>query len=81
MFTTEAALVKRINRKLGHEGQKLHKSRPFLDRGTGQAHFDHNHGEYFILDVERNILLNAHVDLEAVARGLGVLAVQEEIQS
>ena len=69
---SESVLIKRVNRRLAHEGQVLRKSRGFYDQGRG-PYFDPNTGEFFILDIFQNLIVNTHVDLEGVARDLGAL--------
>lgn len=65
---TQRALVQRINRALarvGRFGRVMKKT-----RGV-QAHLDL--GDYYVLDVERNLVVDKYVDAEALGRELGVL--------
>ena len=71
-MVTENALIKRINRRLMHTGQRLRKSRVLLHRGS-EVYFHPNLGEYYIIDIYRNALVSAHVNLEALGRELGLL--------
>jgi hypothetical protein len=61
---TTGALIKRINRKLALEGQKLIKS-------GGEA-VRTEMGDYYIID-DHNFLVLYRVNLEVLARDLGVL--------
>ena len=61
----EAAIVKRINRALASEDEKLRKSRG----GWTAANF----GDFYVHDWRRNIVTATHVDPEDLARELGVL--------
>ena len=72
MNITENALVKRINRKLAHEGQALQKSRG--------ANAVHSFGEWSVWDVAHNTTLAyTHVDLEQLGRELNVLREDEHL--
>lgn len=62
---TERALIARINRKLAHEDQLLRKARPG-SRWIGTT------GEFWVVDVSRNTILDMHVDPEALAVELGI---------
>jgi hypothetical protein len=59
----EYTLVLRINRFLMPLNQKLRKARG--DRARSDL------GEYFLLDVKRNLILETHVQVEALGRRLG----------
>jgi len=60
--SSPSALVARINRKLAHEDQKLHKTRPRL--GYNEL------GDYYIKDYNRNFIVDKNVDIERLARKL-----------
>lgn len=69
VVVSERALVKRLNRSLAAEGQMIRKSRrPDTDTG-----------EYFCIDVRRNSIEAAHVDLEKWGREAGVLRGWEAV--
>ncbi len=70
---TEPAVVKRINRKLAHAGfVRLRKARS--DRARQDV------GEYYLLDLNRNALIETCVDPQDLARKLGVMADGEEVR-
>ena len=69
---SEGALLERINAKLAKADQELCKSRPFSDRG--QPYNDDGLGEFYVLDLDRNVILCTHLDPEDLARELGVLS-------
>jgi len=61
----ERALLARVNRKLARDGPLRVKKL----RGQAQAQL----GDYCLLDLNRNTIKVAHLDLESYARDLGVL--------
>ena len=63
---TASALKARINRKLAHEGKRLHKTRGY------QLPSD-----YHVVDLRRNAVVLYVNDLEDYARELGCLATTE----
>jgi hypothetical protein len=65
------ALVQRVNRKLVPEGRRLKK--PRTARGRSDL------GEFFIVDVSLGAIVQANVDPEALARGLGALQPWEKV--
>jgi hypothetical protein len=67
---TEDELIKRINRRLAKDGERLCKAR-------GQQ-MVHDVGEYYVID-EGNLVLANHVVLEEYARALGVLASEDNL--
>ena len=69
---TENALIKRINRKLAHDGQQLRKSRP-------NSRWRHDFGDYYIIDLETKRLEDADVPLGDLAYSLRVLADDERL--
>ena len=69
---TERAVVRRINRVLKKYDDQLKKYRG----GPCWSDF----GDYYILDINRNNLLEGHVDIESKARELGVLKDHEKIE-
>jgi hypothetical protein len=68
---TERALIQRINRALRQDDQILRQARG--------EHARRELGNFYIVDVGRNFLAAQHVDLEALARELGVLKAYEHI--
>jgi hypothetical protein len=68
---TEAALIKRINRKLAAHGERVRKTRG--ERGRIDR------GDFYVIDIDRNIDMLWHVDIEVLARKLGVLSVAESL--
>ncbi len=68
---SEGALIKRINRRLAPECQRLHKLRG--DRWESTL------GRYYIIDGIRNQAIASHCDLEEVARDLNVLRPGETL--
>ena len=68
---TERALVQRINRALRRKGQMLRQSRG--ERARTDL------GDYYVIDLERNVLLLSRVNLEELARELGALQPWERV--
>lgn len=72
---SERALVQRINRKFivedGLIGRQLKKTRA--------ARATHTLGDYFILHVQGNFVVEHHVDPESLGRDLGALADWEYV--
>src|SRR2546427_6580977 len=62
-----SALIKRINRKLRHEGEMLHRAR---------GDWDSNVGDYYISN-DNNWLVACHVDPVECGHELGVLSQGE----
>ncbi len=73
MTITENACIKRINRKLAHENERLCTSQSYGEKS--------NLGSHYILDVHRNSPVRYPVDVEEIARELGVLAEGEGVSS
>jgi hypothetical protein len=67
------AVMQRINRELASQGKVLKKSRGERAR--------QDFGDYYIIDVNRNFLVESHCDLEELGRKLAVLRGFEEVQS
>ena len=65
-LTNLSALVARINRKL----EKLNDNRLRKSRGLNAFN---NLGEYYVLDVNRNLIIDTSVNVESLARELGVM--------
>ena len=69
---SERALLARLNRKVVTDGLQVKKSRP----GTaGHAEL----GDYYAVDLNRAVVHSKHIDLEAWARELDVLADYEQL--
>ena len=68
---TTRAVLQRINRRLGADDEMVKKS-----RGAGAYAL----GDYYRIDVAKNFVVEKHVDPEALARRLGVLADYEALQ-
>jgi hypothetical protein len=67
---SERALVQRINRKLAAQGEVLKKTRGGAIQELG---------DYYVLDLHRNLLLNKDVDPVELAKVLRVLRRFERI--
>ena len=65
------ALMARINRKLKHQSEQLRAARS--ERARQDV------GDFFIVNTDHNYLARHHVDPEALARKLGVLADWEKV--
>ena len=71
---SERALVQRINRalvKIGRYGQVMKKTR------GERARLDL--GRFYVLDMDRNVILGTHVDPESLGRQLEVLHEYEAL--
>jgi hypothetical protein len=66
------ALIARINRKLRHDGEILKTLRG--ERGRTDL------GDYYIVDIQRNCIIQTDVDPEKLGRDLGVLAKWERVE-
>jgi hypothetical protein len=71
MQITERALIQRINRRLKPDQEKLCTSR------TEQARLDV--GYYYVVNYSFNGIVQKDVDIEELARKLGVLKAYEEV--
>jgi hypothetical protein len=67
------ALIQRINRKLAKDERLLKRSRG--------ARTVQNLGDYYLIDVNRNLVVDHQVDPEALARELGVIAPWEKVEN
>jgi hypothetical protein len=65
----EHALIQRINRALAKEGEKLKKART--------VRVSTSVGDFFIVDLQRNVVAYPDVDLEDLGRELKVLKPYE----
>ena len=68
------AVRNRVDRAL-----RLENDRVRLKRSRG-AKCVQDLGEWFVLEIYRNFVVQHHIDLEAYARELGVLAPYEEME-
>ena len=69
---TEKAIVARINRNRKPDLEMLRKSRGRM--------MESNFGEFYVIDLRRNCILDTHVDPETYARELGVMRGYEFIE-
>jgi hypothetical protein len=70
---TVRALIARINRKLKASDEVLKAT-----RGEGRARQEF--GDFYVLDFNRNAVMQKNVDPEQLGRELGVLKPWEEVQ-
>jgi hypothetical protein len=63
-------LHQRINRKLAAKGQTLRKTR---------ARWQHNLGDYYVVDLSRNFIVEKVRNLEALGREVGALEPWESL--
>ena len=76
---TERALVQRINRALAKQDRKLSKSRSFYTSDGQGPHYNDNLGAFYVVDTNRNMLADSHVNIEGLGRSLEVLAEWEAL--
>ncbi len=67
-----SALVRRINRKIKHQGEVLRVC-PYGSKGFMAV------GRYFVSDARTNMLLHADVELEELGREIGALRDTEAL--
>jgi hypothetical protein len=60
---SEHALIKRINRKLAHDGKKIKTAR--------SLRVERDPGRYFVVDVHHNLVVDRDVQLKGWAASLG----------
>jgi len=72
---TMRAVVQRINRRLATEYHGLRKLKATRDGGWAR----HDFGDFYVLDLGRNNVVERHVDPEGFGRKLGVLQPWEEV--
>jgi hypothetical protein len=65
------ALIARVNRKLAQDDRQLKASRSFQAIS--------NFGDFYVIDVIKNFVVDDHIDLSDFARELGVLAEYETL--
>lgn len=69
---TTRALIQRINRKLSSEMMQL--------KTTRGERWRNDLGDYYIIDVNKNIVVRAHLDLEELSKELGCLSPWEKLE-
>jgi hypothetical protein len=75
---SERALMARVNRKLRHKHEQVRKARGFWD---GPRYYDHPElGRYYVVSHSSNTIEAMDIDLESLARDLGVLAAWEKME-
>jgi hypothetical protein len=74
---TPRAIVQRVNRKLAAEFEAVRRWRVSGSSGP----WTWEPGNYYRVDYKRNALLDGNVDLELLARELGVLKPWESMAS
>jgi hypothetical protein len=67
---SERAVIQRINRKLKSDNEMVRKA-----RGSARSL-----GEYYVIDFNRNWITGQNVDIEELARELGVLREWETVE-
>lgn len=67
------AVEQRINRKLANEGQALR-------RCGRNSRWYHDLGDYYIVDVGTNSILDTHIPFGDLAHGLRVLGPNERVE-
>lgn len=70
---TQDAIIKRINRKLAHEGERLVTLRG--ERGV------HDLGRHYIVDTHQNGIVATHVDIVDLAREMKVIHAIETVET
>jgi hypothetical protein len=75
---SERALLQRVNRRLAKDNEQLRTARGFRD-GL-YRHEDSTLGRYYAVDLSRNVVTAAHIDLEKWGRELEVLKPWEVLQ-
>jgi hypothetical protein len=68
---SKRALLRRINRKLAKKWEAIRTSRSWGER--------HNLGEYHLIDILRNAVIDSHMDPAIFAREIGVLHEIERV--
>jgi hypothetical protein len=73
---TARALVQRLNRSLVHEG-----AHGWLLKKTKGMRALVDLGDYYVIDIDRNMVVDKFVDLEVLGRKRKVLAAFEELRN
>ncbi|AWM07633.1 hypothetical protein [Bradyrhizobium symbiodeficiens] len=69
---TPRALIQRINRRLRPKHQRLRMFR-------GNSRWWNDLGDFYVVDLEANLILHSHVEPVAFGRELGVVQPFEEV--
>jgi hypothetical protein len=70
---SERALLARIGRALRKDGQAIRKNRSSTTDNIGGL------GAYYVVDEQRGSIAATHVEIEALAREIGVMKSWEEL--
>ena len=70
---SQNAVIKRINRKLDKQGERLKTTR-MNSRDYSSL------GRHYTIDISGNFVVGSNIDLETYARELGVLQKHEEVE-
>ncbi|MCY2991305.1 MAG: hypothetical protein NTY19_26040 [Planctomycetota bacterium] len=68
---SKRAIIQRINRKLAPMDRKL--------KALRSQRWQSDLGDYYVVDLPRNFVVDSHIDLEAYGRELGALAAWETL--
>ena len=68
------ALTQRINRKLANQGERLLKAK----QGSKKCQ---QVGEYYTIDISRNVVTGEYIDIEKLGRDLGTMKPYEYFDS
>jgi hypothetical protein len=71
---TEEALRQRINRKLKKDQDQV------LKRTRSGSNTEITLGDYYVVDIKGNYVVDHHIQIEKLGRKLGVLAESEKLQ-
>jgi len=71
LTVNKRALIRRINRRLVPQDQQLWTNR------SRQWHS--SLGDYYVTDINHNVLVETHIDLEELGRRVGALSALEEV--
>jgi hypothetical protein len=71
-LVSRRALIQRINRKIAGDWEQLKTNR--------SERWYQNLGDYYVVNVERNFIVETHIDLEDYGRKVGVLKDWEKLE-
>lgn len=71
-LVSQSALLRRVNRTLARQDKQVRKCRT-ASRDYGEL------GDYYCVDINRNLIVDKHVDLENYGRDLKVLNTEERL--
>ena len=77
---TMRAVIQRINRRLKREHDHGERNWEFLKATRGDR-WRSELGDYYLVNVDRNAIVDKQVDPEEFARELGVLAPYERVEA